>query len=390
MKALVNLIFLTLFVSLCSSNALAIDNIHKDFFSMKPTTNQGKKWRVAYYEGGPYVDYQQVLSETIRGLMKLGWIEMAELPTQEGEENKMLWQWLGTKAKSNYLEFPSDAFYSANWLSKQRTEIVDHLMQRLIVTKDVDLLIAMGTMAGQDFVNNKHQVPTVLLSTNDPITAGIIKSVEDSGFEHVHATVDPKRYERQVRIFHEIINFKKLGMVYEDSVNGRSFSAVDMVEKVAKERGFEIVRCFCLDDVIDDPKTREESLIKCFKDLMGKVDAIYITQQGGVNDSTIPELVKISNQHHVPTFSQSGSTEVKYGFLLSLSQANFKYVGEFHAQTISKILNGAKPNKLPQLFEDPPKVAINLKTAEVIGFNPPIVLLGAADEVFHEIVNPRK
>ena len=77
-------------------------------------------------------------------------------------------------------------------------------------------------------------------------------------------------------------------------------------------------------------------------------------------------------------------------FSLVLSQAGFKYVGEFHAQTIAKILNGAKPNQLLQLFEEPPKIAINLKTAEAIGFNPPIVLLGAADEIFNEIVNPKK
>ena len=98
--------------------------------------------------------------------------------------------------------------------------------------------------------------------------------------------------------------------------------------------------------VIDDPQARGESVIKCFKDLVGKVDAIYITQQGGVNDKTIPELIKISNEHHIPTFSQAGSAEVKAGFLLSLSQAGFKYVGEFEAQTIAKVLNGAKPNQI--------------------------------------------
>jgi len=153
--------------------------------------------------------------------------------------------------------------------------------------------------------------------------------------------------------------------------------------------GIDSVRCYCLDESVDDQKLREESVIKCTNELVKKVDAIYFTQQSGVNDMTIPELVKISNQHHIPTFSQQGSTEVKYGFFLSLSQAGFKYVGEFHAETIAKILNGVKPNKLVQLFEEPPKIAINLKTAEAIGFDPPIVLLGAADEIFNEIYSPK-
>ena len=43
------------------------------------------------------------------------------------------------------------------------------------------------------------------------------------------------------------------------------------------------------------------------------------------------------------------------------------------------------PNELEQLFEEPPKIAINLKTAELVGFDPPVVLLGAADEIFEDI-----
>jgi ABC-type uncharacterized transport system substrate-binding protein len=385
MKNLVKFFFIVLLAALTSISALAADKAN---FSMEPTTNKGKKWRIAYYEGGAYIDYQQIFTETIRGLMKLGWIETAEIPQQKGEETKSLWHWLSTKAKSNYLEFPKDAYYSADWVNKTRIEATERLIRRLNDTKDIDLLIAMGTMAGQDFANNKHHTPTVVLSTSDPISSGIIKSVEDSGFEHVHATVDPKRYERQVRVFHEIIGFKKLGIIYEDSINGRSFSAIDLVEKVAKERGFEIIKCHSLDEIIDDAQARNLSVEKCFNELVDKADAIYVTVQGGVNEKTIPQLVKISNAKHIPTFSQSGSAEVKYGFLLSLSQAGFKYVGDFHAQTIAKILHGAKPNQLGQLFEEPPKIAINLKTAEIIGFDLPIVLLGAADELFDEIITP--
>jgi len=382
MNVLARFVFLVLLTCLSGVGAFAGD---KNIFAMEPTTNHGKKWRIAYYEGGSFTDYQQVFTETVHGLMKLGWIEVAELPKQEGEENKVLWEWLATKAKSKYLEFPRDAFYSAGWVNKTRLQIVDQLMKRLNEVKDIDLLIAVGTMAGQDFSNNKHKIPTLVLTASDPISAGIIKSVEDSGFEHVHATIDPKRYERQIRIFHEIIGFKKLGIMFEDSVNGRAFSAIEIVEKVAKERGFEIVKCFCLDESVDSQQTREESVIKCISELMGKVDAIYVTQQSGVNSNTIQEIVKLANKNRVPTFSQAGSAEVKSGLLLSLSQAGFRYVGEFEAQVIAKVFNGAKPNQLAQLFEEPPKIAINLKTAEIIGFNPPILLLGATDEIFNEI-----
>ena len=76
--------------------------------------------------------------------------------------------------------------------------------------------------------------------------------------------------------------------------------------------------------------------------------------------------------------------------LLSLSQKSFRRVGLFEAAIIAKILNGAKPRKLPQVFEGSRTLAINLKTAELIGFsiNLPIEVLAAADEFYREIINP--
>jgi ABC-type uncharacterized transport system substrate-binding protein len=320
--------------------------------------------------------------------MKQGWIEPAEIPPLSGEETKGLWDWLNGSAKSKYLEFLKDGHYSTNWDDQLRTKTAEAVMNRMNQKKDIDLLIAMGTAAAKEFSNNRHSTPTIVISASDPLGAGIIRSVEDSGFDHLHAQVDPNRFDRQIRVFHEIIGFKKLGVAYENSVNGRSYAAIDQVEKAAKERGFEVVRCFTKSDIADAHQA-EDSVIACFNELSKTADAIYVTMQGGVSARSIPELVKVANQSHIPTFSQSGSEEVKYGFLVSISQAGFKYVGEFHAGIVAKVLNGARPNQLDQLFEEPPKIAINLKTAELIGFDPPVVLLGAADEIYREIAVPK-
>jgi len=371
-------------VSIC-----AMANGEEGGFSTSPSTHQGKKWRIAYYEGGPYIEYQKGLLETIRGLMKLGWIEKAELPTQSGEETVPLWNWLNTTARSDYLEFLKDGHYSSAWDEAIRNNTVQKILKRLNDTKDVDLIIAMGTWAGEDIANDKQDTPTLVFFASDPIAAGIIKTIDDSGLAHVHAAIDPTVYERQIRIFHEMIRFKKLGMAYENSVDGRSYAAVDVVEKVAKELGFEIVSCHTISD-IGDVKSEAESVKKCFHQLAPSVDAIYVTQQGGIRTEHIPDLVEIANKYHTATFSQAGSDEVKHGFLASLSQANFTYVGEFNAKTISKVLNGARPNQLTQRFEPPPKIALNLKTAEIISFDPPIILVGAADEIFREIAPPNR
>ena len=354
-------------------------------FKVDPVSNEGKKWRVGYYEGGAYINYQKQLTETVKGLMLLGWLETAELPEQTGEATDTLWKWLATEAKSDYIEFVEDAHYSAFWENDNRGKVEDEIVARLNHQKDIDLMIAMGTWAGKGLANYRHRVNTLVFSTSNPISSGIIKSVEDSGFDHVHVRVDPKRNERQLLVFHEMIGFQKLGVIYEDSIAGRSYAAIDTIEALSDSHKFDIIRCHTQSDT-SDTESAEQGVINCFNKLVEEADAIYVTQQGGVNSRSIPTLVEIANQHKIPTFSQSGAREVRYGILASLSRAGYKYVGRFHAETIAKVFNGALPNELNQLFEEPPKIALNLKTAEIIGFDPPIVLLGATDEFFDEII----
>ncbi len=356
----------------------------EQLFEVDPITNDGKKWRVGYYEGGAYINYQKQLTETVKGLMQLGWLEKAQLPELTGEETSDLWAWLSTEARSDYIEFVGDAHYSAGWENSKRSEVEDQIVYRLNNDKDIDLMIAMGTWAGKGLANYRHRVNTLVFSTSNPISSGIIKSVEDSGFDHVHVRVDPKRNERQLLVFHEMIGFHKLGVIYEDSLAGRSYAAIETVEALAETHDFEIVRCHTKSDT-SDQELAEEGVINCFNELVKEADAIYVTQQGGVNSNSIPTLVEIANKHKIPTFSQSGAREVKLGILASLSRAGYRFVGRFHAETIAKVFNGAMPNQLNQLFEEPPKIALNLKTAEIIGFDPPIVLLGATDELFEDI-----
>jgi ABC-type uncharacterized transport system substrate-binding protein len=364
--------------------APAAAGVKRPEFSTRPVTKNGEKWKIGYYEGGPHDNYYNYFAATIAGLMNLGWIEQREIPFREEKDTAALWKWLATEVKSDFLEFSPGAYYSAKWDENRRESLRKTILGRLREAKDLDLICAMGTWAGKDLATNEHSTPIIIMSTSDPVGSGIIKSVEDSGFEHVHARVDPNRYERQVRIFHDIIGFQKLGVAYEDTVYGRTYAAIDRIEKLAKEKHFEIVRCFTKSD-IPDLGEAAESVKACFRQLANSADAIYVTMQGGVNDRSIPDLVAIANEHRIPTFSQAGSKEVESGFLLSISRPSFKPVGLFLAATIAQVMNGAKPRELNQLFEESPNIAINLKTAEIVGIYLYADLLAAADEIYTEI-----
>ena len=360
--------------------------VAQDDFSTSPKLNNGKKWRIGYYESGEYVTYQKTLIGLVNGLSGLGWLSSDPMPTQKDEQTIELWNWLADNIKSDYIEFIKDAHYTAQWNDQSRPQIAAKIIDRLKNTKDIDLMIAMGTWAGQDLANDEHSTPVIVMSTSDAVAAHIIASAEDSGRDHIHARVDPSRFERQVSIFHDIIGFQTLGLAYEDTVEGRSYASIDRIEKVAQERGIEVTRCFLKN--LGNPTEEEQLIQSCFAELSQKVQAIYVTMYTGITKNSLPKLVEIANAAKIPTFSQAGSEEVEYGLLMSISQAGFKYIGDFEATVLAKVFNGAKPRQIGQLFEEPPRIAINLKTAEIIGFDPPVDVLGAADEIYQEIKIP--
>ncbi len=216
----------------------------KGKFNISPKTNEGKKWRIGCYGGGEYIDYRKSLEVTVKSLMDLGWIKKKDMPLQEGPKTLELWKWLSTEIQSDYIEFVMDAHYNAKWDDSLRKKTVARLIRRLSKKKDIDLVFSLGTWAGQDLANNEHDTPIIGMSISDPLTSGIVKGIDDSGYDHVLARLDPFRDERQIRIFHDIVGFKRLGIAFEDTVMGRSYVALDKAEKIAKERGFEIVKCF--------------------------------------------------------------------------------------------------------------------------------------------------
>ena len=347
------------------------------------------KWRIAYYEGGEYIDYQKTLNPTVNGLKDLGWIDNIDIDLSTLKGTREIWNIVSDPSISPFIEFVSDAYYSAAWDDRLRKKTTESILNRFNKKKDIDLVIAMGTWAGQDLANNRHKVPTVVMSTSNAVNARIIKSIEDSGYDHVHAQVDPKREEYQLRLFYSTVNFKKLGVIYEDTVAGRSYAAIDDIEKMSKELGFEIVRCIAEGD-IPKPHVADQNFINCFEKIVKTADVIYVTTHSGLNQRTIPKLTEIAIKHKIPTFSEPGSDEVKYGLLLSLSRKSFKQVGLFEAAIIAKIFNQANPRDLPQVFEASRSLAINLKTAELIGLSIdlPIEVLASTDEFYREIAKP--
>ena len=341
-----------------------------------------KKWRIIYIEGSSYTDFPYILSATVKHMAKLGIIENGKIPAENSGTSKEIWEWLSANAGGKHVEFLADGFYSTQGKSQALVNNKTAILERIQKSNDIDMIFAFGTAAGIDMATDEHSIPTLSMSVTDAVQAGIIKSTEDSGLDHVHGQVEIGRYERQLSIFHDIFKFKKLGVPVPNTKAGRASIAMPSIEKSAKELGFEIVPCEL--DLSATDAVFFENLRACLNTLSQTSDAIYLTTNPGMQWDKMPELLAPIIQAGIPSFSQNGLVETKLGVLLSIAQNSFDNEGIHGAETVGKIIAGAKPRDLDQVFEGPLGLAINLKMAMLIGWNPPFEILAAVDTIYQE------
>lgn len=355
-----------------------------------PCLNKGKKWRIGYYEGGPWQHYRESLKVTVKGLMERGWIDEQPLPEvslSDQPSTLYLWQSLSSSLKSQYIEFVSDAFWTSEWEESKRPAVREDCIHHL---QDgyVDLIFAMGTRGGKDIANDRHSVPTMVMSTTDAVQSGIVKSAEDSGRDHVHARCDPTRHHRQIRLFHDIFQFKKIGAVYdENDPDSRVLAHLDKLEQIGKERGFNVIACSAADSIV----SLQEAVAgfrRCVNRLAPQVDAFYLADMQGTEADFLWETLQPLIEYKVPTWSARGSMLVQRGALLSVARENFEYLAPFYSEVVARIFNGTKPRAIPQIIKEKLRLAINLETAKRIGYEIPPNILKVADIVYDRVEIP--
>lgn len=354
------------------------------FLLSSPAEALEKVWKVLYVEGGPFSNYQNTLAHTARGLEKLGLLSNAqvEIP-KDKESSREMWDWLAQNATGR-LQFLPDGHYTANWDAASRITVKNEILKRIRERGDVDMIIAMGTWSGLDMAEQDLGVPVFSMSVTDAVGAGIVASIEDSGKDNVHAQLEPGRFRRQLTMFHEIFKFKRLGVPFENTPEGRNTCAMDEIEATASELGIELVLADAPLDLADEAQAYE-NLKGCVNRLLEQgIDALYLTYTS-TPAHKLPSLLQPVSNAGIPSFAQAGPQLVEYGVLMSLAQASFADIGLFEAGAIAAVVNGKKARDVSQVFEPELGLAINLKTAVTVGWNPPLEILAAVDEIYKQI-----
>lgn len=328
-------------------------------FSFSADAEQGKIYRIGYLEGGSYWIFSQELDAVKKALSDMGW--------------------------KDKVEFPKDAYFSPGWDEDKKPQWAESA-KKLMDRTDIDLIIAAGTDAVSALLKvNNQRTPIMGISVSDAIKSKFVLNEKDSGVDNFTVRVAPNQYKRMFEIFHDVVGFKRLGLIYPDTESGKTYTNLDDAQIVAKERGFEVIE---YKNITDEKQEECLSGLRYFADQ--KVDAFFIPSLVCFDwkHSDVKALLDFLAEKKIPSFARNGTRDVKAGALMGFSSIDFSGRGKFIADKIVKIFQGEKPRSVPMVDNAMPKISFNLHVAEKIGFNPPFDILAASDELFQEITLP--
>ena len=347
----------------------------------------GKKQRVAVFQAGSYVDFQKVFRQTALSLQRDGYIN-AKAPLNMNFEHDALGAYGALRKASvgGCIEFVADGLYDGKWNPALIDEKEQELRARIKTQGDIDMIWALGTVAGQRFADSSLKTNVLVMTATDPESAGIVGPGEFSTKPFVHAQKERDRYSSELRMFYQIFHFKRLGIIIDDEKDNQPGQAVPVIRDVARDLGFALNACE-KDVITTDEEVAHAAFAQCCLELSQNSDAVYIPYGMGADLKHLYAQLKPLIDAKIPTFSQSGAIEVENGVLLSLADIELIESGLFEAKVVKEIVGGKKPEEISQYYFAPLNLALNLHTAKLIEWKPDFAVLIAVDRVYQNIAS---
>lgn len=207
------------------------------------------------------------------------------------------------------------------------------MIAKKFVSMHPNAIVPISTPSAQAVMNaaKTTEIPVVFSSVTDPVAAGLIKDLNQPQANMTGAIDFPPISEEIVLIKTFVPHLKKLGVLY----NPGEANSVKTV-KLLKEAVGDI-------QIIEATAPNSNHVGQALLSLVGKIDALYIPSDNTVF-SAMPQLVKLSKQHHIPVFS-SDPDSVKQGVLACAGYTQY-LVGRTAGKLLIKVLKGEKSLKV--------------------------------------------
>jgi len=267
--------------------------------------------------------------------------------------------------------------------AKGDLKALDIYIEKLKNSNDIDVILSIGTQATKRVIKNIKNIPIVFTDLGTPEYSGIVTDWKTSNANYTG--VETKNYVTiGINLLHELIGFKNIGMIYLKGSPSHE-GAIKQVTETAKKSGFDFIyKGFSLRDN-QGKKYPLEIIRKNIKEALDyvvpKVDVFYVqlSKTFNVNFDLFFENFKANG-----TTSTGDPVYIKKGLVMGIGR-NKEQFGKQCAEYVVKILNGTNPASLPMDMGKSFSISLNTEAATIVGYNPSIDILSAADDIYNEM-----
>lgn len=193
---------------------------------------------------------------------------------------------------------------------------------------------------------------------------------EFSPYRNIHIQLNPIMHFDDIKNFHNMLGFKKLGVIVDNNHNFRALHSITEIKEVNHQLGVQTVVCDG-ELISEDPLAAKQEFSRCVLELVkADVDAVYLTRNNGSSIYELYSQLKPFINKGIPVLTRSGMAEVKAGALMGYSYGYDYNFGYYEAKVISEIMHGKPINTISQYFYPRTLLTVNAKIAREIGWFP--------------------
>ena len=247
-------------------------------------------------------------------------------------------------------------------------------LARDVVGSNPDVIFVLSTRMARHFKQATTTIP-IVVSTSDPIAQGLVPGLGRPGGNITGVVVDAgigMSDAKRLEVLREAVpGATKVGFLAPRALWGNPDGVA--LRDIAQERGIPLVGAL-LESPVQEPEYR-----RLFAAMIReRVDALIVSDTSE-NFAYRQIIVQLAGENRLPTVYPMADF-AKDGGLISWG-VDFVKLFRQAAETVGKILGGAKPGDIPFYQVTTVELVINLRTAKAQGIKMPVSLLARADEV---------
>ncbi|MCL2500270.1 MAG: ABC transporter substrate-binding protein [Defluviitaleaceae bacterium] len=224
------------------------------------------------------------------------------------------------------------------------------------VGRNVDLILAIATPAGQAAAATTRDIPVVFAASTDPLAAGLVTSLERPE-ANVTGTSDVICVESIFALARKLTpNATTFGLVYNLG-EANSVAAINRAKAYLTANGMHYLEA----TVTNSGEVQQAAL-----SLVGYVDAFFTPTDNTVA-SAMPIYARVAIDAGVPIYTGADSMVMDGGF--ATVGIDYAILGVETARLAAKVLEGVPISELPVVVMQDFRTVVNRATAEALGIS---------------------